>query len=82
MVLSKSSCSEKEKDFGGCRCQAFALTGDARNADPVCGKSPQHDVVKQIVLQTNNRPVEEKPLVFRNDMNSVRFAAEAEKQTS
>jgi pyrroloquinoline quinone biosynthesis protein E len=76
------SCSEKEKDFGGCRCQAFALTGDARNADPVCGKSPQHDVVKQIVLQTNNRPVEEKPLVFRNDMNSVRFAAEAEKQTS
>ena len=76
------SCPEKEKDFGGCRCQAFALTGDARNADPVCGKSPQDDVVKQIVLQTNNRPVEEKPLVFRNDMNSVRFAAEAEKQTS
>ncbi|MFM7632864.1 MAG: pyrroloquinoline quinone biosynthesis protein PqqE [Betaproteobacteria bacterium] len=76
------SCSEKEKDFGGCRCQAFALTGDARNADPVCGKSPQHDVVKQIVLQTKHRPVEEKPLVFRNDINSVRFAEEAEKQTS
>ena len=28
------SCPEKEKDFGGCRCQAFLLTGDARNADP------------------------------------------------
>jgi pyrroloquinoline quinone biosynthesis protein E len=69
------TCSEKEKDFGGCRCQAYALTGDARNADP-------HDVVKQIVLKTTNRPVEEKPLVFRNDMNSLRLAAEVEKQTS
>ncbi|MDH4872207.1 pyrroloquinoline quinone biosynthesis protein PqqE, partial [Pseudomonas sp. BN515] len=29
------SCDEKEKDFGGCRCQAFLLTGDASNADPV-----------------------------------------------
>jgi len=36
------TCPEKEKDFGGCRCQAFALTGDAQNADPVCGKSPCH----------------------------------------
>jgi pyrroloquinoline quinone biosynthesis protein E len=76
------TCPEKEKDFGGCRCQAYALTGDARNADPVCGKSPSHEVVKQIVLQTKNRPVEEKPLVFRNDMNSLRLAAEVEKQIS
>ena len=76
------TCPEKEKDFGGCRCQAYALTGDAQNADPVCGKSPSHDVVKQIVLKTTNRPVEEKPLVFRNDMNSLRIASEAEKQTS
>ena len=36
------SCDEKEKDFGGCRCQAFKLTGDAANADPVCGKSEHH----------------------------------------
>jgi hypothetical protein len=33
-------------------------------------------VVKQIVLQTKQRPVEEKPLVFRNDINSVRLAAD------
>lgn len=70
------SCSEKEKDFGGCRCQAYALTGDAENADPVCGKSPYHEDVKKIVLQGRNRPVEEKPLVFRNDANSLRFAEE------
>ena len=36
------SCPEKEKDFGGCRCQAYMLTGDATNADPVCDKSPHH----------------------------------------
>ncbi|MBU0922051.1 pyrroloquinoline quinone biosynthesis protein PqqE [Stutzerimonas kunmingensis] len=36
------SCDEKERDFGGCRCQAFMLTGDAANADPVCSKSAHH----------------------------------------
>jgi pyrroloquinoline quinone biosynthesis protein E len=39
------SCPEKEKDLGGCRCQAWLLSGDAANADPVCGKSPHHDRV-------------------------------------
>ena len=37
------SCDEKHKDLGGCRCQAFMLTGDAANADPVCSKSPHHE---------------------------------------
>jgi pyrroloquinoline quinone biosynthesis protein E len=36
------SCAWKEVDFGGCRCQAFALTGDAGNTDPACAKSPLH----------------------------------------
>jgi len=36
------SCDERERDFGGCRCQAFMLTGDAANADPVCSKSAHH----------------------------------------
>jgi pyrroloquinoline quinone biosynthesis protein E len=34
------SCDRREIDFGGCRCQAFALTGEAANTDPVCTKSP------------------------------------------
>ncbi len=74
------SCPEKEKDFGGCRCQAYALTGDAENADPVCSKSPHHDDVQKIVLQARNRTVEEKPLVFRNDANSLRFAADIKQE--
>ena len=42
------SCAMKEKDFGGCRCQAFLLTGDARNADPVCHLAPQHAQVAEL----------------------------------
>jgi pyrroloquinoline quinone biosynthesis protein E len=35
-------CTRKERDFGGCRCQAFLLTGDADAMDPVCSYSPDH----------------------------------------
>jgi pyrroloquinoline quinone biosynthesis protein E len=44
------SCPKREQDFGGCRCQAFALTGDARATDPVCHLSPNHAVVGQLAL--------------------------------
>jgi len=39
------SCEFKEVDFGGCRCQAFALTGDAGNTDPACTLSPMHEQI-------------------------------------
>ncbi len=70
------SCDEKKKDFGGCRCQAYALTGDAASADPVCSKSPLHDEVKKIVLHARSRDVAasvEKPVLFRTDANSRLF---------
>ncbi|MFX3910168.1 SPASM domain-containing protein, partial [Streptococcus suis] len=41
------NCPDKDRDFGGCRCQAYMLTGDASNADPVCGKSPYHQFIEQ-----------------------------------
>ncbi|MDO5706284.1 MAG: pyrroloquinoline quinone biosynthesis protein PqqE [Paracoccus sp. (in: a-proteobacteria)] len=37
-----ASCDRKTVDFGGCRCQAMAMAGDARATDPVCSKSPLH----------------------------------------
>jgi len=37
------SCDLKEEDYGGCRCQAFALTGNAANTDPACSLSPNHE---------------------------------------
>lgn len=45
------SCPQKEIDWGGCRCQAFALTGEAGVTDPACEKSP-HRGVLQMPLQT------------------------------
>ena len=68
------SCPEKEKDFGGCRCQAYMLTGDATNADPVCDKSAHHqqlhDDVARIGRLSGTKEFEDKPLVFRNMRNS------------
>jgi len=40
------SCPERAIDFGGCRCQAFALTGDAAATDPACALSPAHGLVQ------------------------------------
>jgi pyrroloquinoline quinone biosynthesis protein E len=42
------SCERKELDWGGCRCQAFLLTGDAGATDPVCVKSDRHDIVSAL----------------------------------
>ncbi|HXS25377.1 MAG TPA: pyrroloquinoline quinone biosynthesis protein PqqE [Gemmatimonadales bacterium] len=41
------SCPRKAVDFGGCRCQAFALTGDAANTDPVCTLSPLRSLIDE-----------------------------------
>ncbi|HET9726254.1 MAG TPA: pyrroloquinoline quinone biosynthesis protein PqqE [Gemmatimonadales bacterium] len=45
------SCPRKTVDFGGCRCQALALTGDAANADPVCTLSPYRHLIDQALLE-------------------------------
>jgi pyrroloquinoline quinone biosynthesis protein E len=44
------SCDEKERDFGGCRCQAFALTGDAGATDPACDRAPRHELIQSARL--------------------------------
>src|SRR4051794_7681094 len=43
------SCDRRELDFGGCRCQAFQLTGDPARTDPVCHLSPDHRLVAEAV---------------------------------
>lgn len=43
------SCDRRAEDFGGCRCQAFLLTGDANATDPACSLAPAHNVVKSAV---------------------------------
>jgi len=50
------SCARREIDFGGCRCQAFALTGDARATDPVCHLSPKHAIVATVAAEQSEAP--------------------------
>ncbi|MDX2257967.1 MAG: pyrroloquinoline quinone biosynthesis protein PqqE [Hyphomicrobiaceae bacterium] len=57
------SCPRKETDYGGCRCQAFALTGDAANTDPACSLSPLHaEWAKVAEVESHDAPPE---FVFR-----------------
>ena len=78
------SCPEKVKDYGGCRCQAYLLTGDPANADPVCDKSPQHAIVTQAVERAEQArvpAVDTKPvLFFRDDQNSRALSRERRRE--
>jgi pyrroloquinoline quinone biosynthesis protein E len=64
------SCDEKHKDFGGCRCQAFMLTGDASNADPVCSKSAHHGIILAARAEAEQAPGALADLQFRNEKAS------------
>jgi PqqA peptide cyclase len=50
------SCDRRQQDFGGCRCQAFMLTGDACSTDPVCSLSPNREQVDIILNTVNGQP--------------------------
>ena len=71
------SCPERTRDFGGCRCQAYLLTGDADNADPVCDLSPYHHRVTEAVARAEQAGcatadgVRERVLVFRDHRTSI-----------
>ncbi|MQW93433.1 pyrroloquinoline quinone biosynthesis protein PqqE [Acinetobacter sp. dk771] len=67
------SCSDKDRDYGGCRCQAFMMTGDAKNADPVCGKSPDHYKILNARIESET-PIPFDQLVFRNPKNSKQLS--------
>ena len=57
------SCDRRTEDFGGCRCQAFLLTGDASATDPVCQLAPKHRLVEAVLLesQSSKEPAPEIP---------------------
>jgi pyrroloquinoline quinone biosynthesis protein E len=63
------SCDRKEVDWGGCRCQAFAMTGDAAQADPACALSASHD----LLVSTAEREAEtaSQPFLYRRYDNAA-----------
>jgi pyrroloquinoline quinone biosynthesis protein E len=81
------SCPEKTRDFGGCRCQAYLLTGDAANADPVCDLSPHHHLVTEAVaaadvpVSSGVREVAEKSLIFRDHRLSIPVVVEGARES-
>ncbi|MDA8250931.1 MAG: pyrroloquinoline quinone biosynthesis protein PqqE [Rhodospirillales bacterium] len=56
------SCDRREIDWGGCRCQAFALTGEAGRTDPACARSPDHAVMAAAACEAEAPPP---PFVYR-----------------
>jgi pyrroloquinoline quinone biosynthesis protein E len=50
------SCDRREIDFGGCRCQAFLLTGNPSATDPACHLSPMHHLVEEAVSNAEGDP--------------------------
>ncbi len=62
------SCPERERDFGGCRCQAFRLTGDAAATDPACALAPDHELVRALRVDGGAGDV---PLRYRGDTSAT-----------
>jgi PqqA peptide cyclase len=64
------SCPRQTVDFGGCRCQAFALTGDATATDPACSLSPLH----RELVATAEREAQAPPpeFIYRKPQNTAR----------
>ncbi|MEX0317198.1 MAG: pyrroloquinoline quinone biosynthesis protein PqqE [Ruegeria sp.] len=68
------SCERKTVDFGGCRCQAMAILGDAGATDPVCSKSPHHGALQ---AQANEHAAQlDAPLVHRVAPGAAKEPAE------
>jgi pyrroloquinoline quinone biosynthesis protein E len=48
------SCDQRAEDFGGCRCQALLLAGDAQATDPACSLAPAHHIVEAALAEANS----------------------------
>ncbi|HEY0275178.1 MAG TPA: SPASM domain-containing protein, partial [Paenirhodobacter sp.] len=66
------SCAFKEIDFGGCRCQAYALAHDATATDPACAKSPLHKEIFETAMAEAAHGTDE--LIYRNFSTTARAA--------
>jgi pyrroloquinoline quinone biosynthesis protein E len=67
------SCPKKEVDWGGCRCQALALSGTADTLDPVCEKSPDHARIQQAAM-IESASTAPPPFVYRRPKRASTFA--------
>lgn len=68
-------CDQRDKDHGGCRCQAYLLTGDMNATDPVCQYSPDHGLIQDMLAENAQNPHDPAALIARNARQSKRLQA-------
>jgi pyrroloquinoline quinone biosynthesis protein E len=56
------SCDQRTQDFGGCRCQALLLAGDAAATDPACSLAPAHYIVEAALAEVNSNAAVSQPV--------------------
>jgi pyrroloquinoline quinone biosynthesis protein E len=56
------SCDRRTEDFGGCRCQALLLAGDASVTDPACSLAPAHSIVESALAEVNSSAAMSQPV--------------------
>jgi pyrroloquinoline quinone biosynthesis protein E len=56
------SCDQRTEDFGGCRCQALLLTGNASATDPACSLAPAHHIVEAALAEANSNSAVSQPV--------------------
>jgi pyrroloquinoline quinone biosynthesis protein E len=72
------SCDKRDIDWGGCRCQAMALTGSAAEADPACGLSPWHAKLRGMAEAASQTAAPD--FIYRRITSQRTSSAEAEKR--
>lgn len=65
MQLPCRTCDRRQQDFGGCRCQAMLLAGDAAATDPVCSLSPRRHLVDAILAEAAASPAPSPAWLYR-----------------
>jgi pyrroloquinoline quinone biosynthesis protein E len=56
------SCDQRSEDFGGCRCQALLLAGNAAATDPACSLAPAHQIVEAALAEANSSTAASQPV--------------------
>ena len=71
------SCDRRTQDFGGCRCQALLIAGDAKATDPVCSLAPTRPLIDAALQRINSNPESEPPATTREFLYRINPASSA-----
>jgi pyrroloquinoline quinone biosynthesis protein E len=69
------SCDQRSEDFGGCRCQALLLAGNAAATDPACSLAPAHQIVEAALAEANSSTAVSQPVAAASFLQLQQRAA-------